>query len=825
MSRGDESTETPQDDSSVLCSDLDLTSDLYQAAPIRICLLDRELRFIQVDNRLAGLGGLSVEENVGKTIQEVLPAEMVKQVEPVCRQVLETGERRLGMAFRGPSPAEPERKDRHWRVSFEPLEAGGGDVDGICLVVQDVTAQFRKEQALRERLDFEQLVAYLSTRFLNLPAGEVDDENEHSLQQVAEHFLVDRGSVVMLTEDEHELRGTHSFVSEGAPPFTRTPMPSQLPFWASVIRRGDVYTMKSVDDLPPEAAAEKVFCEKRGIRSTIQLPLHIGGRVKGVIAFSTLHTEREWPDEVVERLRLVGDIFNNALERQRGEEKLVRHFEFERLIADLSARFVNLSVDQVDREIESGLKAVTEFLGNSRSGLVDVSADGTHLRVRHTYALPGVEPSPPELLSEFIPNFTQAIFRGEVFQSTVDELPQDWVEESRYMKESGLLSNLTIPLVIGESCVGFLTIDSFDVPRKFSGEIIPRLLLVGEVFTNAMARQIREREIERLKSQLETENIYLREEIRTELRYEEMVAQSRAMKSVLRQAEKVASTDSTVLLTGETGTGKEVLARAIHAFSDRRERVMVNVNCAALPSTLVESELFGREEGAFTGALSQQLGRFEVADGSTIFLDEISELPLELQPKLLRVLQEGEFERLGSPETVSVDVRIITATNRNLEQAVAERRFREDLLYRLNVFPIIIPPLRERQEDIPPLVWKFVEEFGRKMGKPIEAIPRKTMEQIKRHPWPGNIRELRNVIERAMILNEGPQLQVQLPQIAGTTGAHSMTMNELEKNHILEVLEKTGWKVSGPGGAAEILGMKHTTLGSRMKKLGIQRPG
>ena len=417
------------------------------------------------------------------------------------------------------------------------------------------------------------------------------------------------------------------------------------------------------------------------------------------------------------------------------------------------------------------------------------------------------------------------LIKGDTFHlSSVDELPESAVEERAYAEEYGIKSNLTFPLSIGDTRLGAISFHTTINEREWSDSLVEQLSLVGEIFANALARQVREQEIERLKNQLETENIYLREEISTELRYEEMVAQSKSMKVVVKQAEKVAATDSTVLLSGETGTGKEVLARAIHAFSSRRERMMVKVNCAALPSTLVESELFGREEGAFTGALTKQLGRFEVADGSTIFLDEISELPLELQSKLLRVLQEGEFERLGSPETVSVDVRVIAASNKDLEQAVADNQFREDLLYRLNVFPITLPPLRERREDVAPLVWKFVEEFGEKMGKPIETIPRKTLELIESHPWPGNIRELRNVIERAMILAEGSKLRVELPRIAGTASARSMTMIELEQSHIIDVLEKTGWKVSGSGGAADILGLKPTTLESRMKKLGISRP-
>jgi transcriptional regulator with GAF, ATPase, and Fis domain len=275
---------------------------------------------------------------------------------------------------------------------------------------------------------------------------------------------------------------------------------------------------------------------------------------------------------------------------------------------------------------------------------------------------------------------------------------------------------------------------------------------------------------------------------------------------------------------GETGTGKELLARAIHNISARKARPMIKVNCAALPPTLIESELFGREKGAYTGALTKQKGRFEVADGSTIFLDEISELPLELQSKLLRVLQEGHFERLGSSKTIAVNVRIIAATNQNLSQAVQEGRFREDLYYRLNVFPITVPPLRERQEDIPTLVWAFVKEFEKTMAKRIKSIPRKSMQALQRYPWPGNVRELRNIIEQAMIISKDKVLNIRIPDMSDLITEPEIKLIDVERNHIVNILENTGWRIKGQNGAAKLLGLHPATLYSRMKRLGIQRP-
>jgi formate hydrogenlyase transcriptional activator len=305
-----------------------------------------------------------------------------------------------------------------------------------------------------------------------------------------------------------------------------------------------------------------------------------------------------------------------------------------------------------------------------------------------------------------------------------------------------------------------------------------------------------------------------------------IVGQSAAIRRVLEQARQVASTDSTVLLLGETGTGKELIATHIHELSARRTRAMVRVNCAAIPNTLIESELFGRERGAFTGALARQIGRFELADQSTIFLDEIGDLPSDVQVKLLRVLEERQIERLGSPKSVQVNVRIIAATHRNLEQRIADDTFREDLYYRLNVFPIRVPPLRDRPEDIPLLVWRFIDEFSKSFNKRIDAIPRENMLALQQHAWPGNIRELRNVVERAMIVTTGPELTIALPATSSACGERKCSdkMADVQREHIRAILESSRWRIRGVGGAADRLGLRPTTLETRMVRLGLTRP-
>jgi formate hydrogenlyase transcriptional activator len=390
------------------------------------------------------------------------------------------------------------------------------------------------------------------------------------------------------------------------------------------------------------------------------------------------------------------------------------------------------------------------------------------------------------------------------------------------------------PLLSHERALGALNVGR-NRPDMFSAEDVELLGEVAKQVAIAVENAQAYRELSELKDRLAKENLYLEEEVRTDHNFGEIVGDSAALRRVLKEVETVAPTGSTVLIRGETGTGKELIARALHDLSPRRERTFVKLNCAAIPTGLLESELFGHEKGAFTGAITQKIGRFELAHQGTLFLDEVGDIPLELQPKLLRALQEQEFERLGSARTMRVDVRLVAATNRDLARMVADGEFRSDLYYRLNVFPVVLPPLRERQGDIPTLARHFTQRFARRMGRRIETIPTPIMDALAAYPWPGNIREMQNVIERAVILSPGPALQMNLSELRAAPveiavvsqngGApRPVTLDDAEREHILGALREARWVLGGPNGAAARLAMKRTTLQSKMKKLGIARP-
>lgn len=537
---------------------------------------------------------------------------------------------------------------------------------------------------------------------------------------------------------------------------------------------------------------------------------------------------------------------------ERSNDSLEEHLPFERLLSRLSTKFINLPANKVSKEIEHALQIIVELLGIDRSSLYQYRENDRSLHCTHSWAREKDGKVRKKLSGKDYPWIAEKIRKGQIFSfSSIDELPAEAAfDKQSILEKLDLKSALVIPLMVSEKWIGALTFGAIYTARPWPENFIQVAELIGQVFANTLVRKQYEMklqnafsEIKQLKKQLESDYTYLREEIESEHDFHEIIGKSSPLKRVLSKIDKVASTDATVLILGETGTGKELVARAIHNRSHRKDRPLVKVNCAALSPSLIESELFGHERGAFTGAHARKLGRFEIADGSTLFLDEIGELPIELQAKLLRVLQEGEFERMGSSHTVKVDARVIAATNRNLEDEVRKERFRRDLLYRLNVFPITVPPLRQRKLDIPLLVNWFVKTYSKKLGKKIKNIPQDVMKKLQKHQWQGNIRELQNAIERAIINTQGPTLQ--LTDRFGAPEADQMSypreetsddraeqlspvrrvsLAEMERDYITQILKETNWTIEGPTGAALILDLKPSTLRFRMKKHGMQRP-
>ncbi len=506
---------------------------------------------------------------------------------------------------------------------------------------------------------------------------------------------------------------------------------------------------------------------------------------------------------------------------------------FERLLADLSRRFAGVAAERVDGEIDRALEDVVEFLGTDRSTLLEVLPEHGEIAITHSWARPGIAAAKPLQAVAAFPWYHQQLIQGETlsFERLPEELPAEAAAERLYTASLPMLSHLAVPLRVGGRWTCALLTATARSHRRFSAVDAERLRTVGFILANALYRGRVEGELRRsvdelttLKLSLQHENAHLREQIGLE-GFDAILGESRGVRQMIEQARQVAPTDATVLLQGETGTGKELLARGIHACSQRRERPFVVVNCDALPSSLIESELFGHEKGAFTGAISARAGRFELADCGTLFLDEIAEIPPDSQVKLLRVLQEGQFERLGAVRTREVDVRVIAATHQDLERAMAEGRFRADLYYRLAVFPIHLPPLRERSEDIPLLAWDLIRRRQDKMGCRIGRISKPGMTALRHYSWPGNVRELANVIERALILSRGPELYLDaFLDSLEVEACPRERLEEVEREHFTNVLERCGWRIGGPSNAAEILGMHPSTLRSRLRKLGIRRP-
>ncbi len=604
---------------------------------------------------------------------------------------------------------------------------------------------------------------------------------------------------------------------------------------AWVYRHQETVALPNLDRETRFPASTNIM-RQAGLQSVCAFPLSTAHRRLGSLVIASVHRDAYSPEEVrfcslvADQIALAMDDAFNFRASQRAQDRL-------ELLLDLTNRVVsNLNLRDVLREISANIRRVMQCDG---VGIDLPSPEDKKLRL---YALDF--PNNPGIIKEgFEPPADEKASALRVFISGEPViLSKQDIEHEPSLPDFGIQSLAHVPMVGRGGIVGVLSLGSWR-EHAFSQDDLTFLGQIARQVAVAVENAWAFGEVSELKNKLAQEKLYLEDEIRSELRFEEIVGKSEALRRVLQEVETVAPTDSTVLIYGETGTGKELIARAVHNLSSRKANGFVKLNCAAIPTGLLESELFGHERGAFTGAIAQRVGRFELADRGTMFLDEIGEVPLELQPKLLRVLQEREFERLGSTRTLRTDARLIAATNRDLEALVGEQKFRSDLYYRLNVFPVRVPALRERPEDIPLLVRHFVQQFSRRISRAIDTIPSETMTTLVKYPWPGNIRELQNVIERAVILTKGSILNVPSDDLRASN-ANSMTLaaaagnqtpsansgsrnmravlDDTERQQIVAALEQANWTVAGPNGAAARLGIKRSTLQSRMQKLGIR---
>jgi formate hydrogenlyase transcriptional activator len=570
----------------------------------------------------------------------------------------------------------------------------------------------------------------------------------------------------------------------------------------------------------PRFPKHREFLNQLSIASTCALPLARGDRRLGVLSLGSARPHA-YPDDEVRFLSLVADQIALAIDAAVNFYLSRQARDRLKLILELTNQVVsNLNFHELLQAISASVRRV---MCCDAAAIMLPEADGAHLRI-HALDFPGGK----GFFAEDILIPVEGTMPGETFRSgkpwIINRLDSSQVSPEMYAKArgEGINSVCDVALVSRGRLLGVLALAS-GKENAFDGDEVTFVSQVAQQVAIGLENALAYGEISNLKDKLAQEKLYLEEEIRGEMDFEGIVGQSSALRHVLDLVETVAPSDSTVLLLGETGTGKELIARAVHDRSRRKDRTFVKLNCAAIPTGLLESELFGHERGAFTGAIAQKIGRLELADQGSLFLDEIGDIPLEIQPKLLRALQEREFERLGSTHTKKVDVRLVAATNRDLEKMIEDREFRSDLYYRLNVFPIRIPPLRERPEDIPLLVRYFTQKYGRRMEKKIESIPAAAMKKLASWHWPGNIRELENFIERSVILTHGTALQAPIGELSnnGRTAPVAGTREGNERQEIVRILKITNGRVAGPDGAAARMGLKRTTLIARMKKLGV----
>jgi formate hydrogenlyase transcriptional activator len=668
------------------------------------------------------------------------------------------------------------------------------------MVCERTAALEKSREILASRERFERLLSDLSASLVSVSRNRLKDVTDIALTQICRFFRADHCGLFEISPEN----GTARFVGmtdleERRQKGWSVDITPDYP-WArsQLIEKGEPVIISSLDMLPPEASVDRANLEREGMQALLVLPLHVEGRVTHLIGLRSRRKEHHWLTDQIEQLHAFGEIFAHVLVNKRSHETLQRS----------------------ERDLAQAQRIAC--LGSWEWDI----RKGTHRWSEEFYRVLGLPPIESAATYEAFLAAVHPDDRPVVHQACMDTISdpgKPYSIEFRIVRPDGTERDV-------HARADILPDDDGKSAR-----------MIGTLQDITEAKRAREdlrkafEEIKRLKEQTESENVYLRKEIESSAGFPGIIGGSNALKYVKYRIQQVARTKTTALLTGETGTGKGLFAHALHEESDRRDKLFVNVNCAGLPPNLIESELFGREKGAFTGSSARQIGRFELAHGGTLFLDEIGELPLELQAKLLRAIEDGEFERLGSPHPVKVDVRIIASTNRHLAEEVHKGQFRKDLFYRLHVFPITIPPLRQRREDIPALARFFADRFAKNHSRTIKSISNNAMKALESYDWPGNVRELMNVIERSVIVSEGTELklaeQIDALSLAESTGSARIDalgikgLSEVEREYILRSLRETGWRIDGDNGAARLLGMNPSTMRARMRKLGIHRPG
>lgn len=750
---------------------------LYHQTPIMLHSLDKHARLVSVNQHWLNVMGYTREEVLGRPVAEF-------QTEQSARFAIDYHFREQFLQTGKAENLELQFLKKDGGLIEVLLSAEGTfDEQGELIFTQsflvDITARKQAERALHERLAIEKMIGDISTHFINLDEAEIEAGIDYALRRLGEFEGVDRSYLFLLFEEGRRARNTHEWCAPGVSPqihHLQNLAFDQLPWVARRILSRETLFVPRVASLPVAAEAEKLHWQEQGIQSLLNVPLVLGGKVMGFLGFDSVRAEKAWAEEDVRRLSIVSEIIANSLHRRA------------------AAAALRASEARVMRIFESAMDAIITI--DSRMQVVMCNEAAEKVFRCQSAEMKG------QRLEGFLSEGFLALLHNYM-QAPASARPQKYLWAP---------AGLTALRQDGEAFPVEATISRVEGGQQ-------------DLFT-IILRDINERkQAEEALAQLQNQNLYLREEQqRREYNFGDIIGGSPAMRQVYQSIEMVAATGTTVMLLGETGTGKELIARAIHQRSSRKEQFMVTVNCGALPAGLVESELFGHEKGAFTGATAQKKGRFELAHKSTLFLDEIGELPLETQVKLLRVLQEQTFERVGGTQTLQVNVRVIAATNRDLQEEVQRGAFRADLFYRLNIFPIPIPPLRERRDDIPLLADYFLQQFARRLSKRIAGLSPAAAERLSRYDWPGNVRELANIIERAVILCQGRVLQEEHLGLAGPAragGENFATLEEAERRHILQALEKSGGVLAGPKGAAQLLGINRSTLWSRMRKLGI----